>query len=119
MVKQSSVTTKMPAVFRGKKCVIHGCLSKKASSSARSAASSNTITRYKSEIAIAIQASNGQPQKTDIIPIVETRQRVTMRKISLLVSLHIESNSAALLFPAADITLHHIRNSVAYLVASS
>src|SRR6266704_3442282 len=79
--------TKMPAVFRGKKRVIHECLSKKPSSSERSAASSKTMERYKSEIAITIQARNRQPRKTDATPIAETKAKITMRTISLLVSL--------------------------------
>src|SRR5215471_13372770 len=87
MVKQSSVTTKMPPVFRGKKCVIHGCLSKKASSSARSAASSNTIKRYESETTITIRARNRQPQKTDVMPNADTKEKITIRTMSLLVSL--------------------------------
>src|SRR5260370_25719585 len=86
-LKKSSVTTKMPAVFRGKKRVIHGCLSKKPSSSERSAASSKTMERYKSEIAITIQARNRQSRKTDATPIAETKAKITMRTISLLVSL--------------------------------
>src|SRR5215831_4639967 len=95
MVKQSSVTTKMPAVFRGKKCVIHGCLFKKASSSARSAARSNTMNRYESEITIAIQARNRQPQKTDVMPIAETKKKMTIRTMSLLVSSLIAKGGAA------------------------
>ena len=77
----------MPAVFRGKKYVIHGCLSKKSSSSARSAARSNTMKRYESEITIAIQARSRQPPKTDVMPTAETKDKITMRTISLLVSL--------------------------------
>src|SRR6266480_2657444 len=84
MVKKSSVTTKMPAVFRGKKCVIHGCLSKKASSSARSAASSNTMERYRSELTIAIQARNRQREKTDVMPIAESKEKITIRKCPFL-----------------------------------
>src|SRR6266513_1278103 len=86
--RKSSVTTKRPAVLLlGKKPVIHECLSKKRSSSDKNAASSNTMERYKSEIAITIQARNRQPRKTDATPIAETKAKITMRTISLLVSL--------------------------------
>src|SRR6266498_2036649 len=77
----------MPVVFLGKKRVIHECLRKKPSSSERSAASSNTMERYKSEITITIGARNRQPRKTDVIPVAETKEKITIRTMSLLVSL--------------------------------
>src|SRR6266567_5693862 len=79
----------MRAVFLGKKRVIHECLRKKPSSSERSAASSNTMERYKSEITIAIGARNRQPRKTDTMPVAEPKEKITMRTMSLLVSFFI------------------------------
>jgi hypothetical protein len=86
-IQTSSATTKMPVVFLGKKRVIHECLRKKPSSSERSAASSNTMERYKSEITITIGARKRQPRKTDAIPVAETKEKITIRTMSLLVSL--------------------------------
>src|SRR5262249_39097304 len=75
-----------PVVLLGKKPAIHECLSKKPSSSERRAASSNTLNRYESEITIAIQAANRQLQKTDVMPVAETKEKKTTRTMSLLVS---------------------------------
>src|SRR5712692_8788076 len=67
--------TKSAGVLLGKKCLVHECLCKKVSSSERSAASSNTMDRYESEITITIQARIRQPRKTDVTPAAETKNR--------------------------------------------
>ena len=86
IARKSSAAIEMPVVFLGKKRVTHECLRKKPSSSERSAASSNMIKRYTSEITITIQARNRQPRKTDAVPIAETKEKITIRTMSLLVS---------------------------------
>jgi hypothetical protein len=89
---KTSITTKTPAVLLvGRNPVIHGCLFKKSSSSDRSATSSNTMERYKSELTITTQASIRQLVKTDVIPVAETKKMTQTMRLSLLVSLFIKA----------------------------
>src|SRR5437763_15301749 len=83
IARKSSAAIEMPVVFLGKKRVIHECLRKKSSSFERSAASSNTLNRYKSEITITIRAMNRQPRKPDAMLLTETKEETTMRTTSL------------------------------------
>src|SRR6516225_12432843 len=84
---KSSKTTSRPVVFRGKKNVIQECLSRKPSSSDRSAASSNTIKKYKSEITMTIHASIRQTTKMEVRPAAETKKVISTRTTCCLVSL--------------------------------